>query len=133
MGHMIYNNFIHEAAKVPGAHQPPRPTNLKDFEAALLNSPKGEKLPNTRNNLNGLYSNENSTLHSGPQFCSTLTGIDANQTLLYSTVFADHKYSAGKVSEDQVALITSRNYKDGGAAARNPATLINRSDTLERP
>jgi hypothetical protein len=117
MGHMIYNNFIHEAAKVPGAHRPPRPTNLKDFEAALLSSPKEEKLPNTRNNLNGLYPNENS---SGPQFCSTLTGMDANQTLLYSTVFADHKYSAGKVSEDQVALITSRHYKDGGAAAGRP-------------
>jgi len=59
MGHMIYNNFVQEAMEVPGAQQLPRPTNLKDFETALLthstiNSPKGDLVLNTRNNINGL-------------------------------------------------------------------------------
>ena len=133
MGHMIYNNFVREASQLPGAHQPPRPTNLKDFEAALLSSPKGTKFPNTRNNPHGLFMNEAS---SGPQFCSTLTGMDANQTLgsqtlLYSAVFGDPRYSAEKASEDP-ALITSRTYKDSGNAGQDPAAFINRSDTLER-
>jgi hypothetical protein len=39
MGHMIYNNLIQEAIKVSGAQQLSRPTNLKEFESALLNSP----------------------------------------------------------------------------------------------
>jgi hypothetical protein len=68
---------------------------------------------------------------SGPQFCSTLTGMDGNQTLLYSAVFGDPRYSAEKVSEDQ-APATSRTHRDGATAGQDAAALIDRTDTLER-